>query len=82
MKQCHDCAVEIGEQHKPGCDMEECPFCGGQLIGCDCCYEKLGIDANVEPVYSQWLNEEQATRWEAMLKEKGYILYGNEKIFF
>jgi hypothetical protein len=33
---CHDCAVEPGELHLPGCDDEECPACGGQVISCGC----------------------------------------------
>ena len=33
---CHDCNAEPGELHHPGCDMEVCPRCGGQAIGCDC----------------------------------------------
>lgn len=33
---CHDCAVIKGEYHVPGCDVEECPLCGGQLITCEC----------------------------------------------
>ena len=33
---CHDCNVANGGFHHPGCDMERCPICGGQLIGCNC----------------------------------------------
>jgi len=33
---CHDCYVAVGHYHHPGCDMERCPCCHGQLIGCDC----------------------------------------------
>jgi hypothetical protein len=33
---CHDCIVIKGQFHVPGCDVEECPNCHGQLISCDC----------------------------------------------
>jgi len=33
---CHDCKTPRGGFHHPGCDMERCPKCGGQLIGCGC----------------------------------------------
>ncbi|TDI17450.1 MAG: hypothetical protein E2P05_02240 [Acidobacteria bacterium] len=33
---CHDCGAKVGHYHHPGCDVEECPGCGGQLIGCEC----------------------------------------------
>lgn len=31
---CGDCGVESGQYHVEGCDLEICPKCGGQLIGC------------------------------------------------
>ena len=33
---CHDCAVVRGQLHVPGCDVEQCPRCDGQLITCAC----------------------------------------------
>jgi hypothetical protein len=33
---CHDCNVTAGGCHHVGCDMELCPRCGGQLLGCSC----------------------------------------------
>lgn len=37
---CHDCKATLGECHHPGCDMERCPRCGGQLISCGCLDEE------------------------------------------
>jgi hypothetical protein len=36
---CHDCRVLKGEFHVVGCDGEECPVCGSQLLSCDCPFE-------------------------------------------
>jgi hypothetical protein len=33
---CHDCNAEIGYYHHTGCDWEQCPNCGEQLLSCDC----------------------------------------------
>ena len=33
-KRCHDCQVSIDQFHQGGCDVEECPFCHGQLLMC------------------------------------------------
>lgn len=33
---CHDCHIQAGGLHHPGCDMERCPRCEGQLISCGC----------------------------------------------
>jgi len=39
-RRCHDCKVKAEGYHHPGCDMERCPKCGGQLIGCGCLDEE------------------------------------------
>src|SRR6266852_120229 len=41
---CHDCAVENGGFHHPGCDVEQCPRCGQQLITCGCVVSSDGED--------------------------------------
>ena len=33
---CIDCEAADGELHDLGCDTEECPKCGEQLIACGC----------------------------------------------
>lgn len=33
---CWDCGIADGNTHHPGCEMERCPRCGGQLIDCGC----------------------------------------------
>ncbi len=36
LRNCHDCRVEPGATHHPGCDMERCGTCGGQSLQCSC----------------------------------------------
>lgn len=38
LTRCGDCGARAGFYHHPGCDMETCPECGGQLLGCECVY--------------------------------------------
>jgi hypothetical protein len=54
---CHDCNVAAGQAHHPGCDMERCPKCGGQLISCPCQIAELGD----EPEPAAWYDEETRT---------------------
>ena len=44
---CHDCMVIKGELHVVGCDVEECPACGGQALSCQCEYD--GESAEINP---------------------------------
>ena len=46
---CHDCGVQMGGFHHPGCDMAECPRCREQLLGCGCRFDE---DVEEQPVDS------------------------------
>jgi len=73
---CHDCGVEEGQIHKYGCDMEECPFCHKQLLGCGCCEKKLGIDCSKGTwAYFHGITEEQGKQWVQIIEAKGRIPY-------
>ena len=69
---CHDCGVAYGDLHTFGCDMEECPFCLQQLIGCDCWHERLGLDPDLD------LTTAQEDAFLGLMEGKGRILYGCE----
>lgn len=47
-QRCHDCNVKKGHNHHPRCDMERCPKCQGQLIGCGCLDEEEDEDDDEE----------------------------------
>ncbi len=42
---CHDCNIVNGfpNYHHLGCDMERCPVCQEQAIGCDCPYDNVMV---------------------------------------
>jgi hypothetical protein len=40
---CGDCGANPGDYHERGCDVERCPRCKGQAIGCRCVQEFSGI---------------------------------------
>jgi len=51
-KHCPDCGAAPGEEHGDDCDVERCPFCGGQLLSCGCFDNFLRDQPGV---YEKWL---------------------------
>ena len=88
---CGGCGAEEGALHDLYCDMERCPFCGGQLSSCGCANKHFyptydprmnnSFDFVVqfaglpEDVYENGLPQEQLLKWEKILEEKGRIPY-------
>ncbi len=81
MAQCHDCGVEEGKTHLFGCDMEECPFCGEQILSCSCVYQLLGYNFDSQKplaglplqIYENGLPPEKTNEWIEILNKKGRI---------
>jgi len=49
---CHDCGVTELRYHHPGCDMERCPNCYGQMISCDCLLDDQVLEEFVKVWYA------------------------------
>jgi len=67
---CPVCGVAEGENHLLGCPVEICPWCDGQLTGCPCRFERLGVEE---------IDEEQLQVFEDLLEAKGRIPYSREQ---
>lgn len=69
---CHDCGTSVGEFHKPGCDMERCPCCNGQIISCGCLeVEHPGWIAGENEEGKYWMPPDSIReRWSGIMYEK------------
>ena len=68
-KTCPDCGARVGEKHKDGCDVERCPHCGGQALGC------VGFDQS-DPRRQAW-----DAQWpgEADCERLGFFVDGDRR---
>ena len=46
---CGDCGVALGGLHHPGCDLQCCPRCAGQLLSCGCRFDEDGLEDDDDP---------------------------------
>ncbi len=67
---CPACHAVTGEVHELGCPVEVCPWCGGQLIGCSCRFDRLGVEV---------MTDADIARFEALLSEQGRIAYSPDQ---
>jgi hypothetical protein len=73
---CHDCGAKPGQLHELWCDTEDCPWCGKQLLACECPYKKLGIDYSDNSYTAKHgLTEKQMHEFYDILIKKGRIPY-------
>lgn len=64
------CGATPGDLHRPGCDVERCPRCKHQLIGCDCIYEVNGMDPDTldvshPEIYEGGPTDKMVKKWNA-----------------
>lgn len=84
MRNCLDCGVKPGERHRHGCDVQRCPFCGSQLLTCNCVYKVNGMDPDYleeqhPEIYNEGATEEMWAKFDVEVEKKGgYELWDGE----
>ena len=68
---CPSCHAITGEEHELGCSVEICPWCGGQLIHCECRFIQLDQE-EIE-------TDQDLVRFEEILQQKGRLVYTPEQ---
>lgn len=76
---CPDCGVRNGELHDLFCTKERCPFCGGQLISCDCIRIVLRLSDDEQRALDEYEDDSipplssVMQRWKDALATKGRV---------
>jgi hypothetical protein len=68
---CPACHAITGEEHELGCPIEICPWCGGQLIHCECRFTQLDQE--------ELITDQDLLRFEEILQQKGRVVYTPEQ---
>ena len=71
MNCCPDCGASPGDLHLAGCDVERCPYCGGQAVQCGC-----GAPPDDRLAWTgRWPGEQEAVQlgYTCLHSSKGFI---------
>ncbi|MCW5211575.1 hypothetical protein VU04_01530 [Desulfobulbus sp. TB] len=68
---CPACHAMTGEEHELGCPVEVCPWCGGQLIHCECRFAQLNLE--------ELTTDQDLFRFAEILQQKGRLVYTPEQ---
>lgn len=78
-RKCDDCEADDGDLHELFCTRERCPFCGNQLITCDCLPEVLKLNDEERRAVDEYVDDRVEplkgimARWKSALDEKGRV---------
>ncbi len=62
MTDCPRCGAKPGAWHVRGCDIEQCPYCGGQAVCCDPDDASIPLDDRL-PWAGLWPGEAEAMKF-------------------
>ena len=63
---CGDCGVAHGGWHHPGCDLQRCPVCRGQLISCGCRFDEDGPDGISDDEFDSAFDDDEIDETDEM----------------
>ena len=76
---CPDCGARTQELHDLFCTKERCPFCGGQLMSCDCIRSVLNLSEEECRAVDEYVDDsvpplsDIMRRWREALDRKGRV---------
>jgi len=66
---CGDCNTSVGSYHHVGCDMERCPRCKEQFIGCGCAVSEEALK-KIEKETKEWFKTAEKGKKYKVVKSK------------
>ena len=76
---CGDCGVAASGLHHLGCDLQDCPRCGRQLLSCGCRFDEDGPSSAIddEPLHISVPVAHDSPCWDEPLEPHGVDAHGN-----